>query len=84
MAARAEGLVAIDGVFNDIADTAGFEAECRQALEFGYDGKTLIHPSQIDGAIRGVRSDRRRSRSRPRHHRRFRAAGKRGEGRDQG
>ncbi|MBS0385131.1 MAG: CoA ester lyase, partial [Proteobacteria bacterium] len=50
MAARAEGLTAIDGVFNDIADGAGFETECRQALEFGYDGKTLIHPSQIDTA----------------------------------
>jgi citrate lyase subunit beta/citryl-CoA lyase len=47
-AARAEGLTAIDGVFNDIADAAGFEAECRQGLEFGFDGKTLIHPSQID------------------------------------
>jgi citrate lyase subunit beta/citryl-CoA lyase len=47
-AARAEGLSAIDGVYNDIADTAGFEAECRQGLEFGFDGKTLIHPSQID------------------------------------
>jgi len=50
MAARAEGLIAIDGVFNDIADTIGFEAECRQALEFGYDGKTLIHPSQVETA----------------------------------
>jgi citrate lyase subunit beta/citryl-CoA lyase len=50
MAARAEKLTAIDGVFNDIADATGFEAECRQALEFGYDGKTLIHPSQIDAA----------------------------------
>lgn len=50
MAARAEKLTAIDGVFNDIADIAGFEAECRQALEFGYDGKTLIHPSQIETA----------------------------------
>jgi len=50
MAARAEKLTAIDGVFNDIADTTGFEAECRQALEFGYDGKTLIHPSQIETA----------------------------------
>ena len=50
MAARAEKLAAIDGVFNDIADSAGFEAECRQALEFGYDGKTLIHPSQIETA----------------------------------
>jgi citrate lyase subunit beta/citryl-CoA lyase len=50
MAARAEGLTAIDGVFNDIADAGGYEAECRQALEFGYDGKTLIHPSQIETA----------------------------------
>lgn len=48
IAARAEGIVAIDGVFNDIADAAGFELECRQGLEFGFDGKTLIHPSQID------------------------------------
>jgi citrate lyase subunit beta/citryl-CoA lyase len=50
MAARAEKLTAVDGVFNDIADAAGFETECRQALEFGYDGKTLIHPSQIETA----------------------------------
>ena len=47
-AARAEGVIVIDGVYNDIADAAGFEAECRQGLEFGFDGKTLIHPSQID------------------------------------
>jgi citrate lyase subunit beta/citryl-CoA lyase len=47
-AARAEGLTVIDGVYNDIADSAGFEAECRQGLEFGFDGKTLIHPSQIE------------------------------------
>jgi citrate lyase subunit beta / citryl-CoA lyase len=47
-AARAEGLSAIDGVYNDIANAEGFEAECRQGLEFGFDGKTLIHPSQID------------------------------------
>jgi len=47
-AARGAGISAIDGVYNDIADAAGFEAECRQGLEFGFDGKTLIHPSQID------------------------------------
>ncbi len=47
-AARAEGLVAIDGVYNDIANAAGFEAECRQGAEFGFDGKTLIHPGQVD------------------------------------
>lgn len=49
-AARAEGLSAIDGVYNDISDAIGFEAECRQGLEFGFDGKTLIHPSQIGTA----------------------------------
>ena len=49
-AARAHGLTAIDGVYNDIADAAGFEAECRQGLDFGFDGKTLIHPSQIESA----------------------------------
>lgn len=46
-AARAEGLTVIDGVYNDINDAIGFEAECQQGLEFGFDGKTLIHPSQI-------------------------------------
>lgn len=46
-AARAHGLIILDGVFNDIEDAAGFEAQTRQALEFGFDGKTLIHPSQI-------------------------------------
>lgn len=47
-AARASGLAAIDGVYNDIADAEGFAAECRQGLAFGFDGKTLIHPSQIE------------------------------------
>jgi citrate lyase subunit beta/citryl-CoA lyase len=46
-AARAFGLAIIDGVFNDIADTDGFRASCRQGRAFGFDGKTLIHPSQI-------------------------------------
>jgi citrate lyase subunit beta/citryl-CoA lyase len=47
-AARMEGLTVIDGVYNDIPNMEGFEAECRQGLEFGFDGKTLIHPSQVD------------------------------------
>ncbi|HRP12261.1 MAG TPA: CoA ester lyase [Terricaulis sp.] len=47
-AARAAGLTAIDGVYNDIGDQRGFEDECKQGLEFGFDGKTLIHPSQIE------------------------------------
>jgi citrate lyase beta subunit len=46
-AARAHGLLAIDGVYNAFSDIEGFAAECRQARLFGFDGKSLIHPSQI-------------------------------------
>ncbi len=44
---RAAGKVLVDGVYNDIKDEAGFLAECRQGREMGFDGKTLIHPSQV-------------------------------------
>lgn len=47
LAARAYGVGIIDGVFNAIADPEGFHAECLKARAFGFDGKTLIHPSQI-------------------------------------
>jgi citrate lyase subunit beta/citryl-CoA lyase len=47
-AAKAYGLTILDGVFNGIDDAEGFEAQCRQGLEFGFDGKTLIHPSQVE------------------------------------
>lgn len=47
MAARQYGLTVLDGVFNDIADEAGFADECRQGADMGFDGKTLIHPSQL-------------------------------------
>ncbi|MFC0590016.1 HpcH/HpaI aldolase/citrate lyase family protein [Novosphingobium aquiterrae] len=47
-AARAQGLVVIDGVCNAIHDEALFQAEAAQGLEFGFDGKSLIHPAQID------------------------------------
>ena len=47
MAARAHGLAVIDGVYNDIADSAGFAAACSQGRAMGFDGKTLIHPSQV-------------------------------------
>jgi citrate lyase subunit beta / citryl-CoA lyase len=47
IAARANGLSIIDGVYNDIADTEGFARACAQSRSFGFDGKTLIHPSQI-------------------------------------
>ncbi|MDJ1159693.1 CoA ester lyase [Chelatococcus sp. SYSU_G07232] len=46
-AARAHGLDIIDGVYNDLADEAGFRAECEQGRDLGFDGKTLIHPNQI-------------------------------------
>lgn len=48
MAARAHGLAVFDGVHNDLGDADGFAAECAQGAAFGFDGKTLIHPSQID------------------------------------
>jgi citrate lyase subunit beta/citryl-CoA lyase len=47
-AARHCGIEIVDGVYNDIGDTEGFAAECRQGVELGFDGKTLIHPSQIE------------------------------------
>jgi citrate lyase subunit beta/citryl-CoA lyase len=47
-AARAYGLDILDGVYNDIGDAEGFAAECRQARDLGFDGKTLIHPRQIE------------------------------------
>jgi len=47
-AARANNLTAIDGVFNDIADDQGLEDECRQGRILGFDGKSLIHPAQLE------------------------------------
>ncbi len=52
MAARAHGLGVVDGVFNDISDLEGLERQCLQGLDFGFDGKTLIHPGQIEAANR--------------------------------
>ena len=47
LAARAYGLTALDGVHLDLDDDAGFAAVCHQAVELGFDGKTLIHPKTI-------------------------------------
>jgi citrate lyase subunit beta/citryl-CoA lyase len=47
MAARAYGLAVLDGVYNELDDLDGLTRQCRQARAFGFDGKTLIHPSQI-------------------------------------
>lgn len=48
LAARAAGLAIVDGVYLDLDDAEGFEASCVQGLELGFDGKTLIHPKQLD------------------------------------
>jgi citrate lyase subunit beta / citryl-CoA lyase len=50
LAARATGTAILDGVYNDVRDTDGFLAECRQGREMGFDGKTLVHPGQVEGA----------------------------------
>ena len=52
LAARAANIWALDGVFNGLADIEGLEAQCREGRLFGFDGKTLIHPAQIDSANR--------------------------------
>ncbi len=50
LAARAAGVAILDGVYNDVKNTEGFLAECQQGRELGFDGKTLIHPGQVEGA----------------------------------
>ncbi len=47
-AAREAGIAILDGVYNDVKDADGFRAECVQGFEMGFDGKTLIHPGQVD------------------------------------
>jgi citrate lyase subunit beta/citryl-CoA lyase len=48
LAARATGKVILDGVYNDVKNLPGFEAECLQSRQYGFDGKTLIHPGQLE------------------------------------
>lgn len=52
LAARANGLCVLDGVHNDVKDTSGFEFTCQQGRLMGFDGRTLIHPSQIEACHR--------------------------------
>jgi citrate lyase subunit beta/citryl-CoA lyase len=52
LAARAEGIAAFDGVYNRLDDPDGLEAESREGRSFGFDGKSLIHPNQIEIANR--------------------------------
>jgi len=48
LAAKAEGKVIVDGVYNAFKDEAGLRAECEQGRDMGFDGKTLIHPAQLE------------------------------------
>jgi citrate lyase subunit beta / citryl-CoA lyase len=48
LAGRATGKAILDGVYNDLEDLPGFETECLQGKQFGFDGKTLIHPRQLE------------------------------------
>ncbi len=50
MAARAHGLDILDGVYLDLNDADGFRAACEQGRDMGFDGKTLIHPKQLEAA----------------------------------
>ncbi|WP_210503106.1 HpcH/HpaI aldolase/citrate lyase family protein [Nocardioides xinjiangensis] len=50
LAGRAAGIAVIDGVYNDVSDVEGFLAECEQGRQMGFDGKTLVHPRQVEGA----------------------------------
>lgn len=50
LAARAHALAVLDGVHLDLSDDDGFAASCRQGRQFGFDGKTLVHPKQIAAA----------------------------------
>ncbi len=52
LSARAYGLACLDGVHLDLTDEAGFEGQCRQGRDLGFDGKTLIHPRTIAAANR--------------------------------
>ena len=56
-AARAHGLVILDGVYNAIDDDPGLARQCAQGAAFGFDGKTLIHPRQIETANRAFTPD---------------------------
>jgi citrate lyase subunit beta/citryl-CoA lyase len=53
LAARATGKVVLDGVYNDVKNLDGYLAEVEQGRAFGFDGKTIIHPGQIEGANKG-------------------------------
>ena len=81
-AARAHGRIALDGVWNAIDDAEGFAAECAQGVRFGFDGKTLIHPGQIDVCLTAFSPSADEIAAAASDRRRLRRARGGGEGRD--
>jgi citrate lyase subunit beta/citryl-CoA lyase len=57
LVARRRGVAVLDGVWNDFGDTVGFDVEALQGRHMGFDGKTLIHPTQIEPANRAFAPD---------------------------
>ena len=80
-AARAYGIDILDGVYNELGDAEGFAAECAQARDLGFDGKTLIHPQQIAPCNAAFSPTPGRGGMGAENHRRVRSAGKRRQGR---
>ncbi len=76
-AARAFGLDILDGVYNDLGNAEGFVQECQQARDLGFDGKTLIHPKQIEACNATFSPAPRGSGGGAQNHRRLRPAGER-------
>ena len=83
-AARAYGLDILDGVYNELGNAEGFAAECRQARDLGFDGKTLIHPQQIAPCNDAFSPTRGRGGMGAQNHRRVRSAGEQGQRRHPG
>ena len=71
-AARAYGLDILDGVYNELGNAEGFAAECRQARDLGFDGKTLIHPAADRALQRSFLAERGRGVVGAQNHRRVR------------
>jgi citrate lyase subunit beta/citryl-CoA lyase len=58
MAARAFGLAILDGVFNDVSDADGLATQCAQGVDLGFDGKTVIHPNQLQTTNKAFTPDK--------------------------
>ena len=80
-AARIHGIDILDGVYNDLANAEGFAAECRQGVEIGFDGKTLIHPNQIEPCNTAFSPSAEEVAQARKDDRRLRPAGEQGQGR---